>query len=84
MARIHTVSFVSDYGKLWEIDYTMEDRNTIGDIVEARINGVSYKITSHKRETIIIEAASAHGADMYENAASDEWEARENHHMTDN
>lgn len=83
MARIHTVSFISDYGKLWEIDYTMEDRETIDEIIEVRINGVAYKVNSFRREELIIESAINRGACLYENAASDEYEARDTHHMID-
>ena len=82
--KIYTVSFVSGYGKMWEIDYTMEDRETVGDITEIRINGRAYKVTCTIREYRLIDLVTRHYADLYENAMMDDHEQREHHHMVDN
>jgi hypothetical protein len=81
--KIYTVSFVSGYGKMWEIDYTMEDSETVGDITEIRINGRAYKVTCTTREYRLIDLVSRHYADLYENAMMDDYEQREHHHMVD-
>lgn len=81
--RIHTVTFVSDRGKVWQIDYTMEDRDTVGELTEVRIDGTRYHINSYRLENALLEQAAKHGCDVYENAYTDNLEARDNQHMID-
>ena len=82
--KIYTVSFISDYGKLWELDYTMDDDESVDEIIAARINGVSYKIKTESRSYRVWKAAHNHGVNFYQNARECDYEAAETHHMVDN
>lgn len=84
MPHIHSISFVSPYGKIWELDYTMESRDTVSEILEVRIDGTVYKSIPFARENRIIRLAAEHGADLYEYAADWVAENRTNHHLIDN
>lgn len=81
--RIYTVSFISDYGKLWELDYTMEG-DTVDEILTARINGIEYKIKTESRSDMIYRIAEKRDVPFYDNSREWDYEHSETHHMVDN
>lgn len=88
MAKItkHTATFVSDYGKLWQIDYTAKD-GEVDNIDTITISGQNYPATVYKvktvsRENRIINAVRSK-VDLLEVIADDIAE-RDTHHYVDN
>lgn len=78
MQTVHTATFVSDYGKMWEINYTVENRE-VESINWIRIDGHHYEVKSVKREDTILRVVPI---DLIEYSADDIAD-RETHHMID-
>lgn len=80
-ATTHTASFVSYYGKLWEIQYKVKDREVIS-VDWVSINGKKFPIRTANRETTILNVVEKK-IDLVEYACDDAAE-RETFHFVDN
>jgi len=81
MKTTHRTSFVSDYGKLWEIEFTAIDGEVDG-VNWIKIDEKYFDVKTVARENRILAAVEKR-VDLYEVIADDTYE-RETHHFVDN
>jgi hypothetical protein len=82
MAKKHTATFVSDYGKIWEINYSVQD----GEVVSVNwvsVDGNKYPVRTVDRENTLLRVIEKR-INLVEWAHDSNYEARETHHFIDN
>lgn len=82
MATTHTATFVSDYGKIWEINYSVQDKEVVS-VNWVSVDGNKYPVLTIDRENTVLKAIGKR-IDLIEYAHDCNYEARETHHCIDN